>query len=403
MKKFYSVVAATAILASTSYAADGVNYHIHDLLRYEGVTQDNAAEDATGLINRFEAGTGYEKNGFGVYGEIINVSAVIDDYKDTAGNGNQFSVIKDPAQTRLTQAKLYYKSKELDATVGRDMYTLDDHRFVGHVKWRMMPQTFDVAALNYKGIEGLQAKVAYVFGRHTVGYYDNLLGTEVDGVEQANTKTNSILANLNYKVNDDLKVRLYNYMISSTHDTLGGAIIGKVAGLNYHAEVAFQSTASLKTESTDTITEFDTLMYSNFVLSKKVGGVKLIAQHETLGGDGTKGFTTPWATLHKFNGWADVYLGGTPVDGLAQATLGAVYKDKELGLFKAFYHMYSDSDYGKAQGSEINLLHVKPLPKLGLKTLLKAAFYTAADATENPSGVDTTKLWASVQYDFKSK
>ena len=402
MKKIILSAVVSALIVPAVNAADkpkdGLNLKLQDQVRYEGVTQDNTADDATAVTNRFVLGAGYKASGFGAYVEATNVAALTDTYKDTAGNGAEYSVVKDPAQTRLTQAKLNYRTKDLGVVVGRDMYTLDGHRFMGHVAWRQMPQTFDLAALCYKGVENLKVKAAYVFGRHTVGYYDDIMGTEIDGVDQ-NTATNSIMLNANYKMSDKLSLRFYDYMISSASDTIGAAVIGTQDKLGYKVEVAMQKDATMKTESDDADTDIGTATYTNIEVSYKMGATKLIVANEIMGAGASTGdasFQTPWATLHKFNGWADVYLGGTPTDGLSDTSIGAVYKDKTLGTFKAFYHSFSDADFGNTQGSEIDLAYARGTGIKGLKALLKAALYTA-----DTKSVDTTKVWAMLTYNFK--
>ena len=410
MKRFYSLVAATAILASATQAADvkkevkdGMSFKVQDQLRYEGVEQANAKEDATAITNRFLVGAKYKSGALSAYVEAINISALDDSYNDTEnGNGiENYSVVKDPEQTRLTQAKLMYKGKALSATFGRDMYTLDGHRYVGHVAWRQMPQTFDVAALSYTGISGLNVKAAYVFGRHTVGYYDNLLAThKYDGSYDHGTKTNSILLNANYKVNKNLTLRAYDYMLSSISDTIGAAVMGKAGDFGYKLEFAEQSTPSRETFDTTT-TPFNDSRYSNIELSYKLSGVKFIAAQETLSGDGTDAFQTKWATLHKFNGWADQFLGSTPANGLVDTSLAAVYKAKGFGKLAAFYHTF-DADTGSTDyGSELDVVYTNKIPAVkGLSYLLKYADFSA-DA--NGGKVDTTKVWASLTYKFASK
>ncbi len=42
--------------------------------------------------------------------------------------------------------------------------------------------------------------------------------------------------------------------------------------------------------------------------------------YEYMEGDGTRAFSTPLATLHKFDGWADKFL-TTPPNGLARAAM----------------------------------------------------------------------------------
>jgi len=410
MKKILTSVVVSALVASTLSAADekkdGFNLKLQDQIRYEGVSQDNALTDAAALTNRFVLGGGYSVSGFGGYVEVTNLAALTNAYNDTSPTKDTtYSVVKDPAQTRLTQAKLTYKNKDFGAVVGRDMYTLDGHRFMGSVIWRQMPQTFDIAALCYKGVEGLKVKAAYVFGRHGVGFYDNLLATEINGVEDPSTKTNSVMLNANYKMNDKISFRLYDYMISSTSDTIGGAVIGTQGDLGYKVETAVQKTASLTTSGEAAPTDIGTALYTNVEVSYKLGSTKLIATNEILGkgtGGSAASFYTPWATLHKFNGWADVYLGGTPTDGLADTKLGAVYKNDKLGVFKAFFHIYNDASFSTAQGTELEILYTRETGLKGLKFLTKAAFFTeGTEGAISATTTDTTKVWAMLTYNFK--
>lgn len=411
MKKMYSLVAASAILATGLHATDakkieqdGVSFKFHDQIRYEGVEQNNVKEDATAITNRFLLGTKYKTGGISAYIELINISALDDSYNDTvAGNGGDdvYSVVKDPEQTRITQAKLMYKSKAFDTVLGRDMYTLDGHRFVGHVFWRQMPQTFDLAGVTYKGVKGLKVKAAYVYGRHTVGYYDNLWGThKLDGTYDQSTKTNSILLNANYTVNKNLKVRAYDYMLSSISDTIGAALIGSAGDFGYKLEYAEQSSPSRETFDGVT-TLINDSSYSNIELSYKLSGAKLFVAQETLDGDGTDAFQTKWATLHKFNGWSDQFLGGTPANGLVDSIIGAVYKKKGFGKFLIKHHTFTADTGNQDYGSELNVLYTNKIASVkGLSYLLKYADFSA----EIGSGkVDTTKLWASLAYKFTSK
>src|SRR5690349_2374957 len=53
---------------------------------------------------------------------------------------------------------------------------------------------------------------------------------------------------------------------------------------------------------------------------------------ERMEGNGVKGFTTPLATLHKFNGWADKFL-TTPANGLDDQYLTGGVALKSVGVF----------------------------------------------------------------------
>ena len=120
---------------------------------------------------------------------------------------------------------------------------------------------------------------------------------------------------------------------------------------------------------------------------------------ELLGSDNNFSFKTPLATLHAFNGWADVFL-ATPALGLrdiygfAEVTLPA-----EIPL-RAVYHKY-DSDAGSDNyGSEIDLVASRKFGK-HWNAMLKYAYYMGEDAVSGlPAGTDVQKFWAQVEFNF---
>jgi hypothetical protein len=124
----------------------------------------------------------------------------------------------------------------------------------------------------------------------------------------------------------------------------------------------------------------------------------LEAGFEQLTGDGTKGFTTPLATLHRFQGWADKFL-TTPADGVDDRYLTAGYaKANVLGASRltatASYHTFEAERGATDFGSEIDLQLRAEWKRL--RVGLKYADY-AADAF----ATDTTKYWAEVEYTWQ--
>src|SRR5690606_21190079 len=69
-----------------------------------------------------------------------------------------------------------------------------------------------------------------------------------------------------------------------------------------------------------------TAEYYNLEAGLGIKDVSLKAGYEELGSDsGIAAFQTPLATLHAFNGWADLFL-TTPASGLRDYYAGAGYK-----------------------------------------------------------------------------
>jgi hypothetical protein len=122
-------------------------------------------------------------------------------------------------------------------------------------------------------------------------------------------------------------------------------------------------------------------------------GVSLKLGYEMLGGNGSDGrFTTPLATLHKFNGWADRFL-VTPANGLQDfyANLGG-----KNGRFRwaAIYHDFRAESVGSRYAGEVDLLLVYTSP-WKMVFAGKGAFYNADQLFK-----DTERAWAWVSYSF---
>ncbi len=125
----------------------------------------------------------------------------------------------------------------------------------------------------------------------------------------------------------------------------------------------------------------------------KISKVTLGIGYEVLGGIAGEGsFTTPLATLHKFNGWADKFL-ATPPNGLQDAFVSVAAK---LGRFNlvGVYHDFSADTGGSSWGTEIDahIIYTTPWKQ---KIALKYAQYDADEWA-----IDTTKIWIWTQWGF---
>jgi hypothetical protein len=124
---------------------------------------------------------------------------------------------------------------------------------------------------------------------------------------------------------------------------------------------------------------------------------------EVLEADGDDGFfITPMATLHKFQGWSDQFLGGglgNIPGGIEDVYLSIGGKVAGFKLL-AVYHDFTSDDKGASGnssddlGSEIDLMIARKFGKnYGLQ--LKYSDYDADD-----HGVDTEKLWLTATAKF---
>ena len=344
-------------------------------LRYENVDQGAKDADALTLRTRLTYQTATVDNFSAVIEfEDSRVVAGMDDYKfGPMDSGNTTdSVIADPETTELDQAFVQYKKDKFTAKVGRQVITLDGHRFVGHVGWRQDRQTFDAATFSYAASDKLNASYSYISKRNRI------FG------ELADQDSSDHLLNVSYKTSVG-KLVGYSYLLDQDGgaeiDTYGVSLTGAKDKLSYAFEYATQENGDYDAD------------YIKLEGAYSFDKVKATLGYELLGSDnGMYGFTTPLATAHKFNGWADIFL-GTPAVGLEDIYVTVAGKAAG-GKWAVTYHDFSADEGSADLGSEIDAVYGKSFNK-NYSGGIKLAMYSAGD-----SGVDTDKIWLWVGAKF---
>lgn len=361
--------------------------------RYESVSEENAkkAANASTLRLRFGYQTGDYK-GFGALLEAEHLSTLgADNYNSTSNGKTAYSTIADPEFTEINQGYLSYGGiSDTQLKYGRQRLVLDNHRFIGNVGWRQNEQTFDAFTAVNKSLPATTLTLGYIYNVNRVFSDHARPGTA------GNFHMKSPLLNVSYKGWSAGELVGYGYMLdfvdtpASSTQTWGLRFKGDTAiadGMKflYTAEYATQS--DYKSNPANYRADYGFLEGG---LSKGVHSVKL--GYELLEGDGTKSFQTPLATLHAFNGWADLFL-TTPANGLKDAYLGVGSSLYGVKL-DAIYHDYR-ADRGNARyGSEWNLQAIKVIDKSYLVGV-KYATYNA-----KTFAVDTDKFWLWAEAKF---
>ncbi len=318
MKTVYTVsaLAASFVASTTGLLADPVEssldsafgkveetvpgkFSINARLRYELFDLDNgvAANDRDGTSLRVRYGyTTPNFSGFTamVEGETLTrVGGDHDDihFLDDAGDG-----------TDLNQLWVQYKDADYgSAKVGRQIYALDDHRFIGHVGWRQNIQTFDAATGEFSGIDDLSIKAFYL--------------AEQNAVNGTHNELDAYGLNVSYAFSKGFTLTGFYYDIEG--DDVGNAnASNKTIGLRATGafkidDVAFKYAVSVADQED---TGPSTLNYDAGYMAGDLSGT---FEGITLGGGFEimeAGFRTPLATVHKFNGFADALL---PLGGFA--------------------------------------------------------------------------------------
>ena len=360
-------------------------------LRFENVEQNNAKKDADALTLRTRFGyktATINQFSFVIEFEDSRVVAGNNDYHDAIGNHPSYSTIADPETTELDQLYIQYKAQKFSSKIGRQVLTFDNHRFVGHVGWRQDRQTFDGLTATYSPIKSLILNYAFINQRNRIF------------AEQKDADSEDHLLNVSFK--SDIGVLTgYGYLLevdnNSTNaiDTWGIRFINSKKkswnNLIYLLEFATQ-------ESQSSLMEYDA-DYFHGMLGTKFNGITGKLGYESLGSDnGSYGFSTPLATLHKFNGWSDQFL-GTPKQGLEDMYVSI--SGKALGgKWVVVYHNFSadqSSDIIDDFGDEIDLSYSKNFGKSYFAGV-KYAAYSAGDSASSKVDTDKLWLWAGVKF-----
>ena len=239
-----SKISALILLASASASATAnsetkAKASIDLNLRYEAVDQDNTKKEASALTLRTRLNyTSASYNGFSAAVEVEDSRQLgVDDYNDTVGNNTEYSVIADPETTEIDQAFVQYKKDGITAKVGRQVLTLDNHRYVGHVGWRQDRQTFDAATVTYAALENVKMSYSYINKRNRI--FSN----------EKDFDSKDHLLNISYKASYG-KLTAYSYLLevdegtANSLDTFGVSFNGKKDKLSYSAEFATQDSES---------------------------------------------------------------------------------------------------------------------------------------------------------------
>lgn len=382
------LIAASSVSASANSESDNeAKTSIDFNLRYEAVAQDNALKDAGALTLRTRLNyTSANYHGFTGVVEFEDSRQVagIKNYNDTLGNNTPYAVVADPETTELDQAFVQYQQDKIIAKVGRQVITLDNHRYLGHVGWRQDRQTFDAVTLDYTPVDHLKISYSYINKRNRI----------FAQIKDLHSKDH--LLNIAYKTDYGL-LTAYSYLLDVDEgatkgiDTFGLRLNANKNKFTYFAEYARQSA---DTSSANYSTSYMAIEggYSFDAVAVKLGA-------EVLGSDEAMyGFSTPLATLHKFNGWADQFL-LTPKEGLVDiyaSIAGKVFN----GSWTLAVHDYSAdkaTDTVDDLGREVNVVYTKKFAK-NYTAGIKYATYSAGDSSIGK--VDTDKFWLWLSANF---
>lgn len=400
-----AVALATILLADPALASDPAEAKAADQLQVKPIldlrlraeTVDQGPLDGEALTLRLRAGGEASLGQLSILAEVESTVAAADQYNAFPfalvddQRRPQHAIIADPRSFDLNRLQLQFKSKNLGFTIGRQRINLDDQRWVGSVGWRQNEQTFD-AVRGEATLGPVTMDVTYAIDQRTVFGSEAGPRTGLDG--------HFVFAGLSSKLGP-IQGKLFAYLLdydegfflANSSQTYGGFLSGaipldKKTKLNLRASYARQSDFGQN--------PFDYgVDYWSFEAATTLAGFAIVAGWEELGSDNGRGAQTPMATLHKFNGWADLFL-ATPPGGLQDAYLSVGRKFDGVRLlpglnahlaFHQFDSAVGDVEYGTEWDASVGF-------KIGrVAVLAKYADYDASDF-----GSDTRKFWLQAEW-----
>ena len=388
-------------------------------LRYEHVDQDGVPLDAHAVTMRARFGMEASSGDFSLLAEGEGTAWVDASYFSGVNRQTRRPIVADPENIELNRLQLQYRGlpKTL-ITVGRQRINLDDQRFVGAVGWRQNEQTFDAARIEWSGIKNVKVDLTYGWSVRTIWGKDGgnngfvARPTSIDGDE--------IFASISYKLPIGL-LTTYYYRVDeesveaalrrNSSDSYGVRLTGTRAlspAIKWGYSLAYARQIDSKASPIDYAAG-----YWLAEGSVDIAALRLGAGIERLGADrsvkvkanglpfaGGFAFQTPFATLHKFQGWADKFL-TTPSQGITDYYASAGYGWKKIGPFDlvsvtAVYHRYDSDRDGIRFGDETDLQVMVKRDRL--TCIAKYADYRRKGLASFAGDADTRKFWLSAEW-----
>ena len=287
--------------------------------------------------------------------QLINVADIAGSHNSLVNGMTRYATIADPSATNVNQAFVSYSAiPETTLTVGRQIISLDDVRFVGNVDFRQNMQTFDAVTVTGKLLPDLKFTAGYSWG--------------IKDVLNRHLPVRIFIGEGYWTPLKEVSVEAFGYWYGNDAGSViagaaGCGLTGPQAcnsvtyGLRGHGEVPLPADFKLQYKATyahqssydggSSLIDADYVQASGKLVWQ---GYNAGAEYMLMGsnGTGTYGFQTPLATKHAFNGWAEMFL-TTPPTGLqtVDAFVGATLFDvTALAKYYSFRSDYGDKNYG---------------------------------------------------------
>jgi hypothetical protein len=344
--------------------------------------------------------------GFTGLAEMVNTASPKPSgyFDGVENNDGPQTLVADPDRTDVNRAWLKFAKEEwagLDLKTGRQRIKLDDDRWIGNVGWRQNEQTYDAVRFQTSlGLENLVVQYIYA-------WQVNRIFADKGPANRQDYGPKSHWVNISYDVNEALEAVGFYYRVSPNDntfaaqgsETFGTRLTGRVnvpgtEGLAalYQASYAYQRDAGRNQLDVDT----HYLMGEVGLEAKKIGQIAI--GYEELGSDqGAAVLATPFATAHKFNGFADVFLNNGGPRGLRDLYASVAPAIPLDGVkLKFIFHQFYDDTGGDNLGQEYDIVTTYQFNEY-LSFLYKFGYF---DGGKNRSPLNTTRSVLQTTFKF---
>jgi hypothetical protein len=401
---------APASEQTLSDAIAGGKLILENRTRYEHVDQAKIASPADAGTARTRLGwETADFHGFKGLLEFDNVFHLDDGHYNVAVPGpggvslngkTQYPIVNDPRETSLNRGQITWTpSAMFQFTAGRQRILIDDQRFIGNVGWRQHEQTFDSVRADFT-YGRLKASYAYLFR------VNRIFGS------QLNWNSDSHLFNVGYAIAEPLRLEGFVYALDFTNSTANSSLTYGVRATGKAwvslVQLTYDGTWARQQDWRGRTKPFQ-LDYWQADLAGAFDIFTLKADYEQLNGNGVRGFTTPLATTHGFQGWADAFAvagNKTHVDGIRDINVAFIVRPRWKWTYLynleglARYYDFATQTNGAHLGHEWDAqIQAQVTPKLTVA--VKYADFQAAASV--PVGTvappaSRTKVWVTFEY-----
>jgi hypothetical protein len=329
--------------------------------------------------------------------EVEGVGALIDNHSDLPGQMPSKPLIPDPDHLDLNRLQIQAEWGEgTFVTLGRQSLRIDDQRFLGAAPFRQNTRSYDAVRLSTR-----------TTGSHTfqAGYIAQVNRPLGNRTPLGEFDSDSWFASGNFQTPIG-RVGAFHYALdleTGPNDNRNRTLSSQTTGIRfdgrYHRtdlKVDVEASYARQTDFADNPLDYSADYYL-LDIKTFLAAFELNVRHEVLGAGGAQAFQTPLASLHKFQGEADVFL-STPIDGIVDTSLSLKHNGGQIGPFKDVtpvvrLHQFEAERGGATYGREFDLIVQAKLADLKLKVGL-------ADFEADQFAADRQRIFASLSKRF---